>query len=215
MGDERCARDVAPLDCYRPREGFIRPDSRTTAMTKNGPPKKDSHGGLSEELKLANRLTRVSSDMDEVLNYLMAHRELLVGPAERTPKFLASIMHALICASIVSYSRGFIKSESEGRALRLLDFDSLPVAKEDWGKKLHKIIIDRRHQAVAHSDWIHHNTSLVPSESPVGGTLRVRSIPNVYADINIDQFLELARKVKGECDAIRFDIDRQFDSRGG
>lgn len=164
---------------------------------------------------MANRLTRVSSDMDEVFNYLMAHRELLSGPKERTPKYLASILHALICASIVSYSRGFIKSTTEGRALRLLDFDSLPVAKEDWAKTLHKVIIDRRHQAVAHSDWIHHNTSLVPFEAPIGGTLRVRSIPNVYANINIGQFLELAGRVKAECDAIRFDIDSQFDSRGG
>lgn len=176
-------------------------------MTGERSAQPSANGGLSQDEQLANRLARVSSDMQEVQNYLAAYSALLSMDSGH-PRHLAAIPHALLSAAIVSYSRGFLKSDSSGKACRRLEFRLLPIAGVEWAAQLHEMIINRRNQAVAHADWEHHNTELVESTDPVGGPLRVRSVANIYQSIDLNFFRALAASVEAEADAMRYDLDR-------
>lgn len=163
---------------------------------------------LTPEQQLANRLARISRDMDEVINYLDAHVELEALQEGMTPSLRAAAMHAAMSAAIVSYSRGFLGSRSKGFAVDKVDSRRFEVMREDWAAALHRRIVDLRKEAVAHADWKHHATQLVERPDRTSA-VRVSMIPNIYQDVRIEKFRELAHRVGAEALNQRFDIDRQ------
>ena len=164
-------------------------------------------GTLTQDQQLANRLARISRDMDEVINYLDAHVELNSLHDGMTPQLRAAAMHACMSAAMVSYSRGFVHSKSRGFADSLVPPEQFKIIQESWAEELHKRIVKMRKQAVAHADWEHHATRLVdrPDRTSV---VRVSTIPNIYQNIRLDQFRELAQRIGTEALNQRFDLDR-------
>lgn len=176
-------------------------------MAGNSPTQPGNDGQLTADQQLANRLARIYRDMEEVVNYLDAHVELENLANAMTPSLRAAAMHAAMSAAIVSYSRGFTSSYSKGFATALLKADHFNVTQEPWAAALHDRIVQLRKQAVAHADWQHHATRLV--ERPDRNTaVRVSTIPNIYQGVRIEQFRELADRIRTEALNQRFDLDR-------
>lgn len=71
---------------------------------------------------------------------------------------------------------------------------------------LHNLIIEKRDQAVAHSDWVYRNTELIDTE-PYGGVLRKHSTVNYASGIDGAQFRELAHLLQRDYQWRGFDHD--------
>jgi hypothetical protein len=104
------------------------------------------------------------------------------------------LLMACMSAAIVAYSRGFVNSHSTGHATTIYKFNHLDIAKEEWVATLHKRIIEKRHQAVAHSDWAEHTTEL-DTTFRESGTARLSSVPQILNEIDAEKFLELTDKL--------------------
>lgn len=167
---------------------------------------------ISDKEKLANRLHRITLDMDEALKYLDAHQELTTLTPERQPASQPYLMKALMGMAIISYCRGFTKSRTQGHAIEILDFKSLNISSQPWAIDMHKVLMDKRSQAVAHSDWKHHSTKLdveYDEEMQHGGQVRMSSVPQ-YSDINHDDFKKLASEILLETRFLRYGLDSQI-----
>lgn len=173
----------------------------------NNPTKPDQDGQLTEDQQLANRLARISRDMEEVVNYLDAHTELDKLQDGMTPQLRAAAIHACMSAAIVSYSRGFVYSRSKGFADAFVPPEQFKITQESWAAELHERIVKLRKQAVARADWEHHATRLVDRPDRTSA-VRVSMIPNIYQNIRIEQFRELAERIGTEALNQRFDLDR-------
>ncbi len=170
---------------------------------------------LTDDELLANRLHRVTKDMDEVIGFLDAFSEFVALPEDKRLSYHSELMLAAYSAAIVSYSRGFLKSHSVGYAARRLTTEDLNIFRQQWAKELHDLVIEKRDTMVAHADWEHHNTRLDKEDSPSNGSVRVSSIPQVFAGIQHHQFRELAAAVLSEAKNRYFDIDRKLVSKKG
>lgn len=164
---------------------------------------------LTHDELLANRLHLVTKDMDEVIGYLDAYTELVAFPEEQQIGHHGNLLHAIYSAAIVSYSRGFLKSNSVGSAIRKLTVQDLDIFLQPWARELHNAIVDKRDTMVAHADWEHHNTQLDKDGSPLNGVIRVSSVPPIFVGIQHDQFRELAEAVLSEARIRHFEIDRK------
>lgn len=182
--------------------------SENDAEKVNHPTKPDQDGQLTEGQQLANRLARISRDMEEVVNYLDAHAELGNLQEGMTPQLRAAAIHACMSAAIVSYSRGFVYSRSKGFADALVPPEQFKITQESWAAELHERIVKLRKQAVAHADWEHHATHLVDRPDRASA-VRVSMIPNIYQNIRLEQFRELAERIGTEALNQRFDLDRR------
>lgn len=176
-------------------------------IQEDNPIQPNQDGKLTQDQQLANRLARIARDMDEVVNYLDAHIELGSLQDGMKSQLQSAAMHACMSAAIVSYSRGFVHSRSKGFADPLVPPEQFKIFQELWAKELHERIVKMRKQAVAHADWEHHATRLVdrPDRTSV---VRVSMIPNIYQNIQLEQFLELAKRIGAEALNQRFDLDR-------
>jgi hypothetical protein len=182
------------------RENTIRLKVRSSTQ-----PSQD--GKLTQDQQLANRLARISRDMDEVVDYLDAHVELSSLQEGMTPQLRAAAIHACMSAAIVSYSRGFVRSHSKGFADSLVQLEQFKIVQEAWAEELHERIVQMRKQAVAHADWEHHATCLVDRPDRTSA-VRVSTIPNIYQNIQLERFRELAQRIGTEALNQRFDLDR-------
>lgn len=144
----------------------------------------------TENEQLANRLHLIGRDIQEAHGYLLAYQELSALPEADRLRGHPDLLMACMSAAIVAYSRGFVRSNSTGQATSKFDFNSLDTAKYEWAATLHKRVIAKRNQAVAHSDWVEHNTKL-DSTSRSGGAARSSSVPQILSEIHVDKFLEL------------------------
>jgi len=171
-------------------------------------PLKSDHGSqLTGSQQLANRLARISYDMEEVVNYLDAHVELDRLQEGLSPGLRLAAMHACMSAAIVSYSRGFVKSISPGFADKLVPAGQFEATQAPWAADLHQRILDLRKKAVGHADWTYHATHLIERPT-LTSTLRVTIIPNIYQGVRIEQFRELAKNIGSEALNQRLDLER-------
>ncbi len=165
---------------------------------------------LTDDELLANRLHLVTKDMDEVIGFLDAFSELVAVPESERLRHHSELLLATYSAAIVSYARGFLRSNSVGYAVRRLTAEDLNIFRQQWAKELHDLIVDKRDTMVAHADWEHHNTRLDKEDSPPNGSVRISSVPQVFAGIQHHQFRELASAVLSEARIRHFDIDRNL-----
>jgi len=161
---------------------------------------------LTDAQQLANRLARVSRDMEEVIDYLDAQTELRKAQECMTLELVSAAIHACMSAAIVSYSRCFLKSKSKGLANPCVQPTQFAVLQEPWAEELHHHIVNMRNKAIAHADWEHHSTSLVERPGHLA-TVRISTIPNIYQNIRCEQFRELAQTIANESLRKRFQLD--------
>ena len=140
----------------------------------------------------ANRSVISARDCDAAIEYLDALLEL-AGKDEKsgTSEFFTH-REGLLIAAIISYSRPFIDSRGESFAAPQLKVNRGKVFSNDTSKiKLHKLIVDRRHKAVAHSDWLYHNSELLEATKEKG-VLRKHSVVMYGEGIDIGMFRDIA-----------------------
>lgn len=140
---------------------------------------------------LANRCAISASDCQDARAYLEAYSEL-GGNDDPNGSSLFVCREALLMAAIVSYSRAFTDSRGKQFAASKVKVNLGEVFKNDHSKiELHKHVLDKRHRAVAHSDWAYRETKLLEA-SKVGGTLRRKSVVDYSEGIDIKMFREIA-----------------------
>ena len=102
----------------------------------------------------ANRCTISARDCDEARKYLEVHLEL----EGKGDEFFAQ-REGLLLAAIVSYSRAFISAHGKQFAALMVGVDLGTVFRNDISKiNLHKTILERRNNVVAHPTWQYNET---------------------------------------------------------
>ena len=148
--------------------------------------------------ELANRLHIACEDMWEAYWYCLDLKR------DSTPPISDSILVAII----VVYARPFINSRSEGRAAPKLDpaelamFDHRPDL-----ERLHDALLERRHKAVAHSDWTYHRTELTDTER---GLRRVKAPVSYAQSLDIQLLPELVSYVREFTCGLAYDLDLAY-----
>ena len=156
----------------------------------------------------ASRWHLVERDMREVVALVDAFFDVLEHRESLRPDTPDVAATGLLQAAIVIYSRSFLTSQnSEGKADPKADFDLLPMARDEAAVRLHRSIIDRRHQVVAHADGRHHASQIVPVPAGVIGVLRVNRIPQPLGYITPSQFREHASTLADQAFDISSDLD--------
>lgn len=156
-----------------------------------------------KRILLAHRLALAEADMGEAENYWNGLVDL-----GRCPR---PIWDSVILAIIVVYSRCFIHSESEGKALnkvpigRIRLFDGEPEL-----RKLHDQILELRMKAVAHSDWEHHRTAYdyEGTDFSQGRMSRTLVRSELTYQLNTRLLVKLFSHVRMVCGTARLAIDR-------
>lgn len=124
----------------------------------------------------ANRYIISSRDCDDARDYLDAYFELKQKDAESGSGEFFKHREGLVMAAIISYSRPFKCSHSKGFAAKRVSIDRADVFANDQARaELHDRILDRRGQAVAHSEWAHRSSALLSARA-AEGVLRKSSV---------------------------------------
>lgn len=165
---------------------------------------------MSESDKLANRFHLAYKDMEDVKRYLNAIQELQdLKYVKRTSEFFDH-REAIFLAAMVAYCRSFKSSNTNGNASKKLNYDQLNCLKQSVVlKELHQLIETRRDKAIAHSDWEMRPTYLLLDKSNDSQRMRRTPIPQLFTDIDLNKFLELATAVSQECLRRSYDHDRE------
>ena len=161
----------------------------------------------------ANRPTLAFRDMEDVKRYLAAYLELNAMQERHGDSRYFDHCEAALIAAIVANCRCFLHSESNGNASRLLKKTDLKCLQFDSTlSELHDRAIERRHTAIAHSDWTEHNTELL--EVKGNSVFRRVSVPKLTHGIDPSDFLRLAEAVRTEVVASshRLDTDGQRET---
>ncbi len=140
----------------------------------------------------ANRCNISSNDCDMAKEYLDAFIELQEKDGHSGTSEFFTHREGLLIAAIVTYSRAFTESRGNEYAAPLVKVSLGQVFENDIRKiELHKIILNKRHKAVAHSDWEFHTTEL-SEVTDSGGVLRRRPVVMYGQGIDIPLFKKMA-----------------------
>jgi hypothetical protein len=109
-----------------------------------------------DDTQLARRLQMATVDMHFAKQYLIALINYR-GQDDSDER----VLDALVISTVVTYARPFTKSHSGGLAAAKISPDDIFLFLR-WPelRPLHEKLIELRNQAVAHSDWAYHQTSL-------------------------------------------------------
>jgi hypothetical protein len=141
---------------------------------------------------LAHRCAISAGDCEEAGAYLRVYLVIGEGNADLNETSLFICREALLIAAIVSYSRAFTDSRGKQSAASRVKVDLGKVFDNDFSKtELHKRVLDRRHRAVAHSDWVCRNTQLLEANR-LKGALRRKSVVDYGEGIDIKMFTKIA-----------------------
>ena len=155
----------------------------------------------------ANRSAISARDCDAAMEYLDALLELKEKDDESGTSELFTHREGLLIAAIVSYSRAFTESRGEPFASPKLNVHLGKVFSNDSSKiELHKLILNRRNKAVAHSDWQYHKSELreVTKEK---GVLRKHSVVMYGEGIDIGMFKNIAEIMRNHFRFEMYDRD--------
>ena len=143
------------------------------------------------EAMIANRCSISSNDCEMAKEYLEALTELQEKDKDSGTSEFFTHSEGLLIAAIVSYSRAFTSSRGKEFAAPLVKVNLGHIFENDTLKiELHKHILNKRHKAVAHSDWEFHTTELIEVNDN-GGVLRRRPTVMYGEGIDIPLFLEV------------------------
>lgn len=174
----------------------------TASKKANGPPA----ASLGAADQMANRYVLAYRDMEDALRYLAAYLELEELQRNDGTSRYFDHCEAIMAAAVVAYCRPFKRSSSFGHADAKLSPSDLTclASRPDW-RVLHDLLETRRDQAIAHGDWIQHNTQLTRVEGT--SVYRKVSSPSYAAGINAELFLELVTALKQELIGKSYAID--------
>lgn len=154
----------------------------------------------------ANRLYLAVEDMSETKRYLESYVDL----AEKGYDINGDHCNAILQLAIVCYCRCFIPSRTAGKADPRIAPSSVSLFKdrEDL-KALHKLLIKKRHELIAHKEWKYHHTELVSINTEEGFTTIHRKSRrfNPCAGVDVGRFIELVTLLDLEFSEKQFYLD--------
>ena len=154
----------------------------------------------------ANRCAICARDCDAAMEYLDACLELKDKDVDSGTSEFFTHREGLLIAAIVSYSRAFTESRGEPFAAPKLKVNLGKVFSNDSSKiELHKLILNRRNKAVAHSDWQYHRSEL--REVTEKGVLRKNSVVMYGEGIDIGIFRNIAEEMRNHFRFEMYDRD--------
>jgi hypothetical protein len=154
----------------------------------------------------ANRYNISAGDCNDAKEYLDAYLELKEKDDDSGKSEFWKHREGLLVAAIVSYSRPFTKSRRVAFAVRRASVNVGKVFANDESRiKMHEIILDLRHKAVAHSDWEYRNTELV--EATETQVSRHNSVVDYHAGIDIEVFRSMAEAMRNHFRHQMYDRD--------
>ena len=140
----------------------------------------------------ANRCAVSARDCDAARRYLEAYLRLKEQDDESGTGEFFTPREALLIAAIVSYSRAFTDSHGEQFATPRAKVNVRKVFNNDASKiKLHKMVLEKRNKAVAHSDWEYHKTKLLEATRDKG-VLRKHTVVFYGEGIDVKVFQVMA-----------------------
>jgi len=155
----------------------------------------------------ANRCAISAKDCDEAKEYLEAYMELKQKDDDSGTNEYFKHREGLLIAAIVSYSRAFTDSRAVQFAASKTKVNLGNVFNNDTSRiNLHKRILNKRHKAVAHSDWKLRNTQLLEAEKR-NGVLRKYSVVDYGEGIDIDMFQSMAETMRDHFQRETYDRD--------
>lgn len=154
----------------------------------------------------ANRSAISARDCDAAMKYLDACLELKEKDVDSGTSEFFTHREGLLITAIVSYSRAFTESRGEPFAAPKLKVNLGKVFGNDSSKiELHKLILNRRNKAVAHSDWQYHKSEL--REVTKKGVLRKNSVVMYGEGIDIRMFRNIAEVMRNHFRFEMYDRD--------
>lgn len=144
---------------------------------------------------------------------LSARDRLAQGAPGLTTDVIEAARRACLDVAIVAYCRAFLTSSGANYAVPRLKLRVAPIGKEAWAREMHLFLIKARNKIIAHSDWEHHNTTLIRPEAPSYGAARRWSLPNAAAGMDIPKFAMLASTLLEQVTIIRWNLDHEILKR--
>lgn len=161
---------------------------------------------LTPEME-ANRCAISARDCNDAMKYLDAYLVLKQKDDVSGTSEFSIHREGLLIAAIVSYSRAFTNSRPVQFAVSKANVNLGKVLGNDTSKiKLHKSILNKRHKAVAHSDWDYRNTELLESTKN-NGVSRTYSVVDYSHGIDIGMFRSMAETMRNHFRHKAFDRD--------
>lgn len=160
---------------------------------------------LTPEME-ANRCAISARDCDDAKEYLDAYLELKQKDDDSGTSEFFMHREGLLIAALVSYSRAFTESRPVQFAVTKAKVNLGDVFDNDPSRiKLHKAVLNKRHKAVAHSDWEYRNTKLV--EATKNSVSRQHSVVDYGEGIDIEMFRGMAKAMRNHFRHQAFDRD--------
>lgn len=161
---------------------------------------------MTPEQLTANRLYLATEDMGETKRYIEAYIDL----ANKGFSINSDHCNAILQLAIVCYCRCFIRSNTHGKADTHIPISSVTIfqGRADL-KGLHKLLIKKRHQLIAHKEWKSNPTELVHviTEGDQTTILRKSRKYNPCAGVDVGPFLELVSALELEFGDKHFQLD--------
>ncbi len=145
-----------------------------------------------------HRMILSEDDFYEAEKYLLCFEQKLIDNE--------NIKRALLLAAIISFARSFLKSEDHPKAVSKLPKNVTRIFLNDDERELHQKIISLRNQALAHSDY-NYKPVIWSGGVENGFSFQASSFNLLSEEIDIKQFLLLARKLKGYCTSKQFELN--------
>lgn len=161
---------------------------------------------MTPEQLAANRLYLAVEDMNETKRYLEAYIDL----ANNGYSISGDHCNAILQLAVVCYCRCFIRSNTHGKADPNIPVSSVELLKERGDlKTLHRLLLKKRHQLIAHMEWKSHSTELVliHTEGDCTSILRKSRRYNPCAEIDVEGFIELVTLLELEFAEKQFHLD--------
>lgn len=161
---------------------------------------------LTPEME-ANRCAISARDCNDAKKYLDAYLVLKQKDDDSGTNEFSVHREGLLIAAIVSYSRAFTESRSTQFAVSKAKVNLGNIFGNDTSRiKLHKFILNKRHKAVAHSDWEHRNTKLLEATKNILSS-RGYSVVGYSHGIDIAIFRSMAETMRDHFRHKAFDLD--------
>ncbi|HSH54311.1 MAG TPA: hypothetical protein VK967_04715 [Methylotenera sp.] len=137
-----------------------------------------------------------SNDCAEAAEYLSSLFELKDKDENSGTSEFYYHQEGLLAAAIVAYSRAFMDSRGKQFAAPKVKVNLGEIFGHNINKiKLHKLILEKRHKVVAHSEWDYRNSTLIEVTNS-RSTLRKNSVVNYQQGIDLELFKEVIETMK-------------------
>jgi hypothetical protein len=150
--------------------------------------------------KQFNRARISAKDFEEAASYLAAYENDLAEP----------IMRSLLTSAVIAYARPFTDNQASPNATNMVAGNP-KVILGNSGYKLHELVLEYRHQAIAHSSY-EKNPTRATEYRKTGFAISSRFFDILSQGIEVNKFNVIADKMQKHCENKMFELSRAISS---